>query len=124
MKSIAIDPRTGNFARENGRMRYTKTELEFMAQVVRHELSLFLGEWFLAIEKGLPYLPQSPRKAEHRFVLESALRAKLISINGVEKLIRLTISFDKRERLFDVSFCLKTIAGELESIWYNTGVTP
>jgi CRISPR/Cas system CSM-associated protein Csm3 (group 7 of RAMP superfamily) len=115
MKSIAIDPKSANFMRENGRMRYTKTPLEFMAQVIRHELSLFLGEWFLDTGKGLPYLPPTARKSEHRTILETALRARLISIKGVKKVIYFTPRYDKRERLYQAAFAVETDAGIVES---------
>jgi CRISPR/Cas system CSM-associated protein Csm3 (group 7 of RAMP superfamily) len=114
-KGIAIDPRSANFIRENGRMRYTKTPLEFMAQMVRHELSLFLGEWFLDENKGLPYLPPTAKKSEHRAILETALRSKLISIEGVKKIIYLTPRYDKRERLYQAAFAVETDAGVVES---------
>jgi len=117
LKSIAIDPQTANFIRENGRMRYTETELEFMAQVVRHELSIFLGEWYLDTSKGLPYRPPNARKSEHRSILESALRAKLVSIKGVKKVMSFNPQYDKKERLYEVAFMLNTEAGILNSFW-------
>jgi hypothetical protein len=86
-----------------------------MAQVVRHELSLFLGEWFLAPGKGLPFRPATVRKSEHRTVLETALRAKLTSIKAVKKVIYFTPRYDKRERLYQVSFAVETDAGVVES---------
>jgi CRISPR/Cas system CSM-associated protein Csm3 (group 7 of RAMP superfamily) len=121
MKSIAIDPYTANFVRENGRLRYTKTELEFTAQKVRHELSLFLGEWFIDPEMGLPYLPGSIKKSEHRTVLESAIRAKLISIEDVNSIIEFNPRYDKSERLLEVAFVLDTKAGKLDSNWPAAG---
>jgi hypothetical protein len=117
MKSIAIDPFTANFVRENGRMRYTKTELEYVAQKIRHELSLFLGEWFVDPEMGLPYLPGNIKKSEHRTVLESAIRAKLVSIEDVKSIIEFSPFYDKGERLLEVAFVLDTKAGKLESGW-------
>lgn len=121
MKSIAIDPQTAKFVRHNGRMRYTKTELEFLAQVVRHELSIFLGEWYLDTRKGLPYRPPKARKSEHRTILETALRAKLISIKGIKRVISFTPRYDKKERLYEVAFSAETNAGLLESAWISNG---
>jgi hypothetical protein len=120
MKSIAIDPQTSNFIRHNGRMRYTKGDLEFFAQVVRHELSLFLGEWYLNTAKGLPYRSPKARKSEHRSILETALRAKLINIKGLKKVLSFTPKYDKKERLYEVSFTAETEAGLLESAWESS----
>jgi len=125
MKSIAIDPKTANFVRENGKIRYTKTELEFLAQVVRHELSIFLGEWYLNTEKGLPYRPQTARKSEHRSILETALRAKLISIKGIKRVVEFAPQYDKKERLYEVAIAAETNVGLLETVWdsSNGGIT-
>jgi hypothetical protein len=98
-------------------MRYTKTELEFMAQTVRHELSIFLGEWYLAQDKGLPYRPTTAQKSSHRTLLETAIRGKLITIKGVKNITRFTPLYDKQNRVLEVVFSLETNAGELDSFW-------
>jgi Tol biopolymer transport system component len=118
MKSIAIDPQTGDFIRENGRMRYTDSDLEFMAQVVKHELSLFLGEWFMDTSKGIPYIPKENRKSQHRAVLESALRSKLTKIKGIKKVISFIPEYDKSQRLYTVRFVVQTDQGQnIEDTW-------
>jgi len=119
MKSIALDPQTGKFVMDNGRMRYTKDDLEFLAHVVRHELSLFLGEWFMDTKKGLPYIPKRQKKSEHRKILETALRVKLMNIRGVKRVIGFVPRYDKKERLFHVDFVLKTDYGTLKDAWKN-----
>jgi len=120
MKSIAIDQQTGKFIRENGRIRYTKTDLEFLAQVIHHELSIFLGEWYLDTSKGLPYRPNKFRKSEHRSLLEKAIKSKLIGIKGVKKIKSFVPSYDKKERLYEVAFVVDTEAGPLNSSWISS----
>ena len=117
MKSIALDIKTANFIRENGRLRYTKTDLEFFAQSVGHEFSIFLGEWFLDTGKGLPYRPPNARKSGHRTILETALRAKLISIKGIKKVLSFSPRYDKKERLYEVAYTAMTEAGLLKDVW-------
>jgi hypothetical protein len=124
MKSFALEPQSNNFLRENGRMRYTKDELEHLVLVVRHELSLFLGEWFIDNTKGIPYLPASSRKSTHRVLLETAIRTKITSIKGIKRLEQFTPRYDKRERLLEVSFMADTDLGLLKSSWSNEGVLP
>jgi hypothetical protein len=124
LKSFALDPQSNNFIRENGRMRYTRDELEHLIVVVRHELSLFLGEWFMDNTKGIPYLPTSSRKSYHRVLLETAIRTKIISIKGIKRLTQFTPQYDKRERLLQISFFAETKYGTLESSWSNGGVLP
>ena len=119
MKSIAMDLQTGKFIRDNGRMRYTKDALEFLAHVVNHELSLFLGEWFMDTGKGLPYIPKQQRKSEHRMILETALRVKLMNIRGIKKTISFVPRYDKKERLFQVDYVVLTDYGTLKDAWKN-----
>ena len=119
MKGIALDPQSANFIRENGRIRYTKNDLEFFGQVVRHELSIFLGEWYLDLRKGLPYRPPTARKSQHRSILEMAIRAKLVKIRGFKKVVSFTPRFDKRGRLYEVAFVVETEAGLLKSAWVS-----
>jgi hypothetical protein len=120
LKSFAIEPQSANFLRENGRMKYTKSDLEFMAQVVRHELSLFLGEWFMDESKGLPYIPKGQKyKSEHRVILETALRAKLTQIKGVKRTLSFVPLYDKRDRLYQVEFMVQTDYGVLKGAWVH-----
>jgi hypothetical protein len=125
LKSFALDPQSNTFLRgANGRMRYTKDELEHLTLTVRHELSLFLGEWFMDNTKGIPYLPTSSRKSAHRVLLETAIRTKITSIKGIKRLTQFTPRYDKRERLLQVSFLAETDFGTLKSSWDNEGVAP
>jgi CRISPR/Cas system CSM-associated protein Csm3 (group 7 of RAMP superfamily) len=105
-------------------MRYTTDELEHLTQVVRHELSLFLGEWFMDNTKGIPYLPASSRKSAHRVLLETAIRAKIISVKGIKRLTQFTPQYDKRERLLQIYFLAETEFGTMTSTWSNEGVIP
>jgi hypothetical protein len=120
LKSFAIEPQSANFLRENGRMRYTNSDLEFLSQVVRHELSLFLGEWFMDTGKGLPYIPKEQKyKSEHRVILETALRAKLTQIKGLKRVLSFVPLYDKKDRLYQVAFEAQTDYGTLKETWQN-----
>jgi hypothetical protein len=117
MKSIAFDQQTGNFLRENGYMRYTNSDLEFLALIIHHELSLFLGEWYMAPNKGLPYIPNGQSKNQHKILLETSLRVKLTEIKGVKRVLTFVPQYDKQNRLFLVSFTVETDYGTLKDAW-------
>jgi hypothetical protein len=119
MKSFAIDPQSNTFSRQNGRMRYTRNELEHLCQVIRHEISLFYGEWFMDSSKGIPYFPTSDSKSEHRIILETALRTKVSGIKGVKRIIYFRSALDRSTRLFRVDFAVMSEYGEFESSWTN-----
>ena len=51
----ASNPVIGDLCLENGTARLTRTLSEEVAQDLQLALSLFLGEWFLDPEQGMPY---------------------------------------------------------------------
>jgi hypothetical protein len=114
MKSFAINPLSNDFIREGNLIRYTKDDLEHLTLMVRHELSLFLGEWFVDTSKGLPYIPdEDSGKMAHRVLLETAMRSKITSITGIKRLRSFVPELDKRQRVYRVSFSADTDYGEL-----------
>jgi len=104
MKDFAIEPHGNNFIRERNGLRYTNNYLEFMTQKVRSAISLFLGEWYLNRKKGIPYIPSSLEKIDHRPLLETALIITISNVKGIKKLVLFEPSFDEKERLFMVHF--------------------
>jgi len=104
MKDFAITPQGNKFIRERNGMRFTNNYLEYMAQKVRSAISLFLGEWYLNRKKGIPYIPTSIEKIDHRPLLETALIVTISNVKGIKKLLSFEPTFDERERLFKVRF--------------------
>jgi hypothetical protein len=113
MKSLAIVPQGNSFIRENGRFRYTKDNLEYLAQKVRGVISIILGEWFLDQSLGIPYMPKSDNKIEHRPLLETTLRTKITAVKGIKKIVSFVSELNKATREFEVSIIAETDEGEL-----------
>jgi len=123
MRSLAVDPHGNNFLRNNRQLRHTESRLEYLQQKVRTALSLFLGEWFLDVSLGIPYIPTTDNRSAHRTLIESRAQTKIMAINGIRRLHRFATEFDSRNRTFSVSFVAETDAGEMlemEETW-NTG---
>jgi hypothetical protein len=104
MKDFAIEPHGNNFIRERHGLRFTNDYLEYMAQKVRSAISLFLGEWYLNKNLGIPYIPTTMEKIDHRPLLETALQVTISNVKGIKKLLLFNPSFDVRERLLKVRF--------------------
>jgi len=113
MKSLAIDLQGNTFLREDGSFRYTKDDIEYLAQKERAVLSLNLGEWFLDESLGIPYIPTTDSKREHISLLEAALRTKITSVIGIKKLVSFSTELDKATRNYRVTFVAETDSGEL-----------
>jgi hypothetical protein len=113
MKSLALYPQSNNFIRENGKFRYTQDNLEYLAQKVKSVISIVLGEWFLDQSLGIPYIPKSDNKLEHRTLMETMLRTKITAVKGIKKITSFVSELDKAARNFSVSIVVETDEGEL-----------
>ena len=113
MKDFAIIPHGSKFIWERNGMRFTNNYLEYMAQKVRSAISLYLGEWYLNMKKGIPYIPTSLDKIDHRPLLETALIVTISNVKGIKKMISFQPSFDERERVYKVKFVAQCDNGEI-----------
>jgi hypothetical protein len=111
MKSLAI--KDNSFIRGNGKFRYTKDNLEYLAQKVKSVISIVLGEWFLDQSLGIPYIPKSDNKIEHRTLMETMLRTKITAVKGIKKITSFISDLDKATRNFSVSIVVETDEGKL-----------
>jgi hypothetical protein len=117
MKDFAIDPQGNSFLRNKGGFRFTGDRLEYLAQKVRTAISLFLGEWYLDINLGVPYIPVFGNKQDHRPLIESVMQERIIKVEGVKRITSFTSAFDPKERTLRISFTAETDAGDLERSW-------
>jgi hypothetical protein len=116
MKSIALEPRSNKFAVTDHRWRFTQTRLEYIAQKIRHTISIFQGEWFLDRKIGIPYIPgEDVEKDMHRHMIETALQVRIREIEGVEKFLLFSSSLDKASRMLTIEFTVQIDTGETYS---------
>jgi hypothetical protein len=74
MKDLLLEQQSNKLAVRDHRWRFTETRLEYVAQKVRHTISVFSGEWFLDRTIGIPYIPgEDTEKNMHRRMIETAL---------------------------------------------------
>jgi hypothetical protein len=107
MKDFAVDPHSNKFIwRKNG-LRFTESYLEYMAQKVRCAISLFLGEWYLNKNIGIPYISTSINKIDHRPVLETALITTISNVKGIKSLLSFEPVFNESTRTLRVNFTAK-----------------
>ena len=113
MKDLAMTLQGNKFYTENKRWRFTENRLEYVAQKVRHTISVFLGEWFLDRTIGIPYIPKdSDGKTMHRRLIETALQVRITGVEGVSKLVSFTSVLDKSTRALTVNFTAQVDTGE------------
>lgn len=90
---------TGNIA--------TVGEADFpalLSQRITHRLQTFKGECFLDREIGVPYYEEILKKNPDLGRIRSLLSSVISSVDGVDKILSLDLSFDRKTRLLSVTF--------------------
>jgi hypothetical protein len=114
MKTLLLEQDSNNFVIEDHRWRFTKTRLEYIAQKIRHTISVFRGEWFMDRELGIPYIPgEDVGKNMHRRMIETALQVRIGEVEGVEKFLSFSTSLDKAARILRVDFTVRLDSGDM-----------
>jgi hypothetical protein len=113
MKSIAISPQGNKFPVEGGHWRFTQSRIEYLAQKVRHAISIFQGEWFFNQNIGIPYIPdENTENKLHRRLIESRLHETIVGVDGIARLVTFSTALDKASRTLTVNFTAQTDTGE------------
>jgi hypothetical protein len=84
---------------------------ERVAQQIKVTLLAFLGEWFLDVSWGTPYLEYILIKSARRGVIESVLRARITAVPDVRRVTSLTLQMDTVLRRLQVTFEADTRLG-------------
>lgn len=111
MSDLFIDPLTDDIGIDAvGRVRLTATIPEDAAQRLRCKLRWFLGSWFLAVNKGLPFFQIVLIKNPSLPAIRSALTKVITSDVSVDRLQSLELELDGRS--LSVTFAAMLISGE------------
>ena len=123
MKNLILEQNTNKFVVRDNRWRHTETRLEYVAQKIRHVISVFKGEWFLNTGIGIPYIPSDgTSKSMHRRMIETALQVRIGEAEGVQKIITFKTTLDKASRKLSVYFVVQIDSGETYSDSVDIGV--
>jgi len=122
MKTLALIPQTNKFVVEGYRWRFTKSRSEFIAQKIRHTISVFKGEWFLDKKIGIPYIPTEDEDANmHRRMIETALQVRIGEIDGVDRFLSFSSTLDKATRILRIDFTVLLDTGGTYSDYFEVG---
>lgn len=82
-----------------------------IAQQVKVTLLMFLGEWFMNTDFGVPYVESILVKNPKMAAINAILRARILDVPGVNRVISLTPTFDRASRALRVVFEMDTAEG-------------
>ena len=106
---------TADFALDgNGRLILPPrviTGPEKIAQSVGIRLRTFLGEWFLDLDHGVPYLGGVLGRQRPEMV-EQLLRQQVLGVAGVRRITAFSLDIDPRTRRAAVAFAAEVDGGE------------
>ena len=109
---LGLDPLTGDIAFEDGDLVLIEG-VDAVAQTLKQRLSFGLGEWFLSINKGVPYFQTILVKNPNIAAIEGIFRNTILSTPGVLELLSLDFDFDSRNRVFEVNFEARSQQGNI-----------
>ncbi len=100
----------GDYSFGNGQLDFYRDVPEAVAQAVKTRLLLWLGEWFLNIEDGTPFM-QGILGKYSKTVADTTIQDRVLSTQGVIDIENYVSVLDPDTRSFSVQFDLNTIYG-------------
>lgn len=83
-----------------------------IGQILRHELRVFFGEWFLDESIGVPYYEEIFVKGQDLAQIDAILKEKILNTPGVVELIAFALDLNGREA--SLSFTARTTEGIID----------
>lgn len=121
MRDFLLIPNMNDFYKEKGKTILTRTNIEYYQQKIRAVLSFQKGEWFTDATIGIPYIGSFDlSKSEHRSLIISSIKSKILNIDGIDSIISFNTEYDKAKRKLMVSFVVKS--SDNEEITYSSEI--
>ena len=100
---------------ENGRWSLILMEgADRVAQQIKMNLLTFLGEWFLDVTWGVPYLEEILVKNPRMAAVHTILRGHINSVPDVIRIDTLDLNWDRQARTLRVDFACTTNLGPVK----------
>lgn len=100
----------GDYSFGNGQLDFWRDVPEAVGQSVQTRLLLWLGEWFLNIEEGTPFM-QGILGKYSKEQADVTIQDRVLATTGVVSIENYESIFDGENRLLSVQFTLNTIYG-------------
>lgn len=84
---------------------------ERVAQQIKIQLLTFLGEWFLDITHGVPYLEYILVKNPNFTLIREIFREQILKVDGVSSLVAIDLSYTPSTRKVTLSYEVETEYG-------------
>lgn len=112
MSDLKLDVTTGDLDLTGGDISLT-TGKDTIEQHIRSTLRAFKGEWFLDLDKGVPYYQEVFRKNQSPVVVDAIFKEAILGCQGVIELTAFDIKVDTVTRKLLLTFSCETFEGEV-----------
>lgn len=109
---LEIDQQTNDLLLVNGDLVLVEG-VDAVGQHIKQRLQLFLGEWFLSINDGVPWFQNILVKKPNLLLVEAILRDRVLSTPGLLELSSFDFGYDNTTRKLTVNFSGTTINGDI-----------
>ena len=106
---LALDAKTHDLTL-NGDVLFIDNA-ERVAQQIKIQLLTFLGEWFLDVTHGVPYLDYVLIKNPNFTLIRELFREQILNVDGVSNLVSIDIDFNSATRQMSLSYEAETEYG-------------
>lgn len=106
---LALDAKTHDLTL-NGDVLFIDNA-ERVAQQIKIQLLTFLGEWFLDVTHGVPYLDYVLIKNPNFTLIRELFREQILKVDGVSNLVSIDIDFNSATRQMSLSYEVETEYG-------------
>ena len=102
---LALDTATWDIGLDgSGNIAVLVDPSALLAQRIQCRLQTFKGECFLDREIGVPYYEEILKKNPDLGRIRSLLSSVISGVDGVDKILSLDLSFDRKTRMLSVTF--------------------
>lgn len=104
---------TGDYVFGNGQKDFWRDQPEAVGQACQTRLRLWIGEWYLNIDSGTPYL-QGILGKHSQEVANVAVQQRVIGTQGLVRWTNFESEIEPNSRDYSVTFGIDTIYGPTE----------
>jgi hypothetical protein len=117
---LGLDDDTGDLGDLNGDIALATGDVA-IGQYLKQRLRLFLTEWFLAENAGIPFHDEVFVKNPRLLVIDALFKNEILSAPGVVELVRFGMALDGRSRVLTLDFEVRTENGVFLEISEDIG---
>jgi hypothetical protein len=111
-KTPFLDTEFKDLIVENGNLKFTSNDGEYISQKIENLLLFFQGEWWLNEDLGLPYYESILVKNPDFNLISTIFKEEILTIEEVETIEKFEVDYDNSLRKLTIFFAVKTTSGD------------